>query len=458
MPILRLIHIAIIFIAHGIFFRQWWLRLMLLPFFLTSLIFRLFIAKEIRLKKALEACGVVFIKLGQSLSLKPYIVGDVVAKRLSVLQDGVSRDPKINILDFLKLNLGDHYKKFDHINIAPISNASIAIVYKGVLKDSQKPVAIKIVKPNAKQEISTDIKLLNFLSIILEKLSPKYRRLEITRVVNSLQKVLLLELDLRKEVQNLELLRFNLSKDIVFRVPFVHKHLCTKDILVLDWVDGISLSKINLPENNYLDKTKIAKQILLLYCNQVYRDGIFHADMHPGNIFVDRFYNITLIDCGNLSVLSVNDRIAVAQIIHGLLIKNYDLVVDTYIKSGYVSPNVDHNTFLQAITDLGNKFVGSKDEAKKIKISLLLRALLGMSDQFEMKTQEQLLMLQKTMLYVEAVVYNIAPELNVWDIIDPWIRRWARQNIGLSGQVYQFFNHSKDRFFELFTTLGTKNY
>jgi ubiquinone biosynthesis protein len=410
------------------------------------------------LVKVFEACGPIFIKLGQSLSLKPYLVGECLANELANLQDKVSYKIDFDPVNFLE----NTYKKplsevFSEFDPKPVSVASIACVFRAKLVCG-KLVAVKIIRPNISKIVTQDLDILLSLAKIASRFN-KYKSLDLVKIVSSVRTATLNELDLEREFANLSLLRKNLHSETEFRIPFAYEEFVRQNVLVLDWVDGIPLSRLDLIEDAGLNKTRIANQILLFYCVQVYRDGVFHADMHPGNLFVDKHYNIIAIDCGNIGILPYNDRVAVAEIIYGFLQKNYEHVADIYIKAGYVSPSTNEmptrEKFIKSLSKIGENFVGSSDNARPIKVSKLLRDLFEMTEKYGMQTQEQLLMLQKTMLYVEAVVYKLNPKINVWGVVEKWMDKWALQNLGITGRIYKSAHKILDKFLNFFSkTIG----
>lgn len=420
------------------------IKLLIFPLYLISLFAKVFFCRgkthlvHKRVAKSLSKLGPVFIKLGQSMSLKEYFIGKDFAKSLSSLQDSVEYKSNINILKLLeKAYNKDPYEIFHHIDRVPISSASIASVFRAnLLYNPDKDVVIKVVKNKTRKKITRDLSIALTAVKLGEKLKILHPRLESVKVVKSLKIIFENEANLLMEHENLKVIKRNLADTCYFRVAYSYDQFARSNVLVLDYIPDLKMS--DFTQIQHLNRHKLAKQILLLYCRQVYQDGVFHADLHPGNMFVNDRYVITLIDCGNISILPEKDRLAVAMVIYAFLQKDYNMIVDCYIDAGYIQKNInehDREELCNSFAEIGSKFVGSREIMKQLHISTLLQQMLDLSVKFEIATQEQLLMLQKTMLYIESIVSQIAPDLNVWEVIEPWMRSWVKRNIPIQNRL-----------------------
>ncbi len=421
---------------------------------------------EVWIARALSCCGCLFVKLGQSLSLKPYLVGQKMAKSLSGLQESILYTPKLNPRNVLqkhfdKLGINLAFEDiFEFVDAKPIAKASVALVYRARLSSKamkfynfkHKDVAVKIVNKGFYKRLKADILIVNLIAFLLDKFSKKLRSIDIISICKTVFSATLAEFDLGLEVKNYALLRQNLCLDDGYDLPCLLTNLSGKDVLVSQWIDGFTLSKTNLIQDYKLDKTKIAKSIINLYCLQVYRDGCFHADMHPGNLIINpQNYKIYLIDCGNVSLLSKQDRVAVAKILYYFLKHNYKAVVGEYLKAGYINSSIDIEAFTAFISQIGEAIGGNKTSNGR-DMSAILSSIIEASERFNIKTQPQLLMLQKAILYLEACVYSIDPHFNIWQEMKPWMSSWFKAqtspvanliNIAKNGLKHLMLNFAK---------------
>jgi len=428
----------------------------MLRFLLIAGCYTCFSGKKRRelIKKLLQNGGTVYVKLGQSLSLKPYLIGAELANCLQTLQeqafDGGSAK-NIPQLSFASL---------PHL----VSSGSVANVYKARLieeeaadnnkgekvssEDSEKAaevwgdeIAIKIVKTYLFKKTKRDLKNLEHFCKFLH-LFKKFHALDLPSIAQNISKITLGEFDMDRELANNFLLKQNiifwgddLAEQGAYRagLPAVYKKYSTNNILVQKWVEGHSLNEIVV--QNLLSKAereRLAKGIILIYLNQVYNDGVFHADMHLGNImFCPAEEKVYLIDCGNVSQISQCDRLAVAKILYFFLKKNFQKAAEQYIKAGYVSASVNMDEFSAELEKLAQKtFEGGRGA-----VSGILGKIIEITQKFELKTQPQLLMLQKTILYVESCVYALCPNFDIWQVIKPWMKHWAFKNSPLKAKV-----------------------
>jgi ubiquinone biosynthesis protein len=382
--------------------------------------------------------GTLFIKLGQSLSLKHYIVGDDLAKKLMSLQEDVIFKSKKDV----KRTLENYFKNsslnnvFEDIYPYSVASASIALIYRAKLTESYinisklnfKEVAIKVVNKSFYKDLKIDILIITIIAKILNNFK-FFNNIDIIDICDSVTNSILNEFNLNEEIKNYKKLKHNLCFDLDFDLPNVIEELSSGEVIVMEWIDGFTLSKIHLLENNDINKDFVAKQVINLYCLQVYRDGFFHSDMHPGNLIYNQSNKkIYLIDCGNVSYLSKTDRISVAKILYFFLHKKYKKVVNEYIKAGYVSKDVNYKDFTDFIENIGESILLDSC-CQKRDMSKILGLIIQASNRFGIKTQTQLLMLQKAILYLEACVDFIDPSVDIWLEMKPWINNWFEKEV-----------------------------
>lgn len=381
-----------------------------------------------RLVKALESCGPVFIKCGQSISLKPYLFSSETVEACSSLQDRVSPS-KLN----LKKEIGKFYDDFVFESFTPIASGSIASVYKAKLGTGEV-VAVKILRKNVRNIIKSDIFLLKVASYFLEFI-PVLKKFKLKAVTSTIEDTLLKEIDFKIEEENLYKLKANLIKiREKVRTPRVFTKYTSHNLLVTEFIFDIPISNIKLIEKAGLSKTKIAKTLVEIYLEQVYEDGFFHADFHPGNLFVNQKYQITLIDFGIVSTISYKDRIIIARILNGFLNKDYNEVLSAHIDGGYINQKADLSTFKQDLERIGEIFIHSED-VKHFSISGILIELFRIMEKYSIEIKEDLLLLYKTIFFVEAVVMKLDSSCNIWSIIKPWMKSWKARNMGLRSKV-----------------------
>lgn len=372
----------------------------------------------------LHAAGPSFIKLGQVLSIRPDLVGENLAKTLSSFQDDVP--PAKSRFD------DDFLKNFSEFDLTPIASASIAQVHKARLKTGEL-VAVKALRPRIAAIMNRDIKTLR----ILQKFSPKI----VKDLADLLSQVAKSELDLLVEAANASRLREDLKDVKGFYVPTIFWKFSTSKILVLQWLDGIPFSDFAAIKNSSFDKKELARNLVISYFNQVYKNGFFHADMHPGNLFLLKNGDIGVVDFGIMGQLDKKMRLAVAEILIGFLHKDYRRVAQIHVDAGLVPPNTNVDQLALSCRKIGETIIDV--DVKDISVAKLLTNLIQMTNEYQMETKPDLLLLQKTLLVVEGVGVRLDPDLNMWEIARPWVRQWAKKNIGFDAKI-------RDAFLDLF--------
>lgn len=392
-----------------------------------------------RLAKALEHMGPSFIKLGQTLSIRADVVGDEIAADLAFLRDKLPPFPygqaRIMIEHDFGKPLASLFSAFEDV---PVAAASIAQVHKAVTTEG-KHVAVKILRPGIEKAFARDIALFFWIARMLETLRPSLRRLKPTEVIRTLEHSVRLEMDLRFEAAAASELKENCKNDEGFYVPEVDWQRTSHRILTLEWVDGIPIDNQPALIAAGHDLTKLSGQLAIIFFNQAYRDGYFHADLHPGNLFVNAKGEIVPVDFGIMGRLDKQTKVYVAEILRGFLKKDYYRVAQVHFTAGYVPSHQSLGDFQQACRSIGEPIVGLP--LNRISIAHLLAQLFKITEDFEMETQPQLLLLQKTMVLVEGVGSILDPEVNMWKLAEPWIERWAMQNLSPQAQVKDMASH-----------------
>ena len=380
-----------------------------------------------KLCNALQGMGTTFIKLGQFLATRPDIIGEDIAKELEKLQDKLPPFKLIEAKNILKNELGnENFNKI--INFSdPIAAASIAQVHTATINNSsqKQEVAIKILRPNIEKIFNEELDALMLLAYIIENLVRKTKRLKLIEVVQLLREVTNIEMDLRFEAAAANELYENTKKDIGFKVPKIYWDFTSKKVLCLEKINGISIREIENLKSLNIDIKKLAKDIIQHFLRHAIRDGFFHADMHQGNLFVTQDGKIMPVDFGIMGRLDKNIKKYLAEILYGFIKRDYKKVAEVHFLAGLVSKKVSKDEFAQALRSIGEPIFGQS--VKNISGGKLLSQLFEITEKFNMQTQIQLLLLQKTMVVVEGVARKLDPDANIWDISKPILENWLKE-------------------------------
>ena len=385
------------------------------------------LSDEEKLCNSIQSMGTSFIKLGQFLSTRPDIIGDKLAISLEKLQDRVPAFDKSDAEKILKLNIGE--ENFNQIlNFSdPIAAASIAQVHKAQLNDNGtiKDVAIKILRPNIKKIFNEQIDALMLFAYLIESLVKKSQRLRLVEVVFLLKQITNHEMDLRFEAAAANEYAENTKNDNGFKVPKIYWNFTSEEVMTLDWIDGVSIrEKDKLIEKNVDIKT-IASDVIQHFLRHAVRDGFFHADMHQGNLFVNENGQIVPVDFGIMGRIDKINRKFLAEILYGFIKRDYKKVAEVHVLAGLVPKNTQVESLSQALRSIGEPIFGQK--VKDISGGKLLKQLFDITDKFNMQTQPQLLMLQKTMVVVEGVARKLNPDTNIWETSRPVLEKWLKE-------------------------------
>ena len=382
----------------------------------------------VRLAKAFELMGPTFIKLGQTLSTRPDLVGDEVAAGLARLQDRLPPFKFAEVRAQIELQLGQEIEYlFREFAEVPIAAASISQVHKAVTTEG-KVVAVKVLRPRIEQRMAKDISLFLWLAGLLERFVPSTRRLRPVATIGWFAGIVKMELDLRFEAAAASEMRDNCLADGGIYIPIIDWGRSAKRVMTMEWVEGISIyDKPALLAAGH-DLVKLSANLAVSFFNQAYRDGLFHADLHPGNLFVLADGRLAMVDFGIVGRMDENTRLYMAEILRGFLTRDYAYVARIHFDAGYVPRSKDIGAFAQAIRSIGEPIVGQP--VNKISVGKLLAQLFKITEDFAMETQPQLLLLQKTTVLVEGIGQSLNPEVNLWKLAEPWIDEWVIDNIG----------------------------
>ena len=386
-----------------------------------------------RLAAAFQELGPTFIKLGQAMSVRADLVGDEMAEDLSALQDRLPPFPGVEARAIIEEEFGtpveDLFQQFDE---QPVAAASIAQVHFAVTTEGQK-VAVKILRPGIEERFQREIDLLYWLARIAERLRPSLRRLRPVEVVQMFEHTVSLEMDLSFEGAAASELRENFLDDTEFRVPQVDWLRTAGRVLTTDRVDGLSIDEVEALKAAGHDLESILARSARVFFNQVFRDGFFHADMHPGNMFVAPDGALVPVDFGIMGHLDRRTRHYLADMLLGFLERDYRRVAEVHFAAGYVPPSKSLDAFMLACRSIGEPIFGK--EMHEISVARLLGQLFRVTETFEMQTQPQLLLLQKTMLVAEGVGRRLDPSSNMWVLAQPMIESWMLDARGPEARV-----------------------
>ena len=380
-----------------------------------------------RLSNSLESMGTTFIKLGQFLATRPDIIGEELSKKLENLQDKLPPFSQSEAKEIIKNDLGeDTYNSIIDLS-EPVAAASIAQVHKAKITDNGviKDVAIKILRPNIKKIFNAEIDAMMLFAFLVESFQKKTKRLKLVEVVFLLKEITNLEMDLRFEAAAANEYSENTKNDVGFRVPQIYWNFTSENVMTLDWVEGVSIRETEELKKRNLNTEKIAEDIIQNFLRHAVRDGFFHADMHQGNIFIDNNGHIVPIDFGIMGRLDKMSKRFLAEILFGFIQRDYRKVAEVHLVAGLVPKNVPIDDLAQALRSIGEPIFGQA--VKDISGGKLLKQLFDVTEKFNMQTQPQLLMLQKTMVVVEGVARKLNPNTNIWTTSKPVLESWLKE-------------------------------
>ena len=384
------------------------------------------LSAEEKLCRAFQEMGTTFIKLGQFLATRPDIIGEKMSKEFEKLQDKLPAFDLEKAKNIIKDQLGsENYNKITNIS-EPIAAASIAQVHFASINVSNqnKKVAIKILRPDIEKIFNEELDSLMLLAYIIQSLIKKTKRLKLVEIVQLLREITNIEMDLRFEAAAANELYENTKNDIGFKVPEIYWNYTSKKVLCLEKVEGISIREVENLKSLNIETKDLAKNIIQHFLRHAVRDGFFHADMHQGNLFVTKDSNIVPVDFGIMGRLSKTNRKYLAEILYGFIKRDYKKVAEVHFLAGLVPKETSKDEFAQALRSIGEPIFGQS--VKNISGGKLLSQLFEITAKFNMQTQIQLLLLQKTMVVVEGVARRLDPDTNIWDTSKPILENWLR--------------------------------
>lgn len=390
------------------------------------------------LARALEQLGPTFVKLGQLLSTRPDLIGQDVALALTELQDHVPPFPVSEVHKIITQQLGKPTQElFATFDDKAAAAASIAQVHFATLKDG-KEVAVKILRPGIEEAFARDVALFYWLADLIEWWEPELKRFKLVEVTRTFEEMIRFELDLRFEAGAAVELRQNLKNDPGLYVPEVFWNYTSHRVLTLERVTGIPINDVVAIRAAGIDPAKLVDNTAVSFFSQVFRDGFFHADMHPGNMFVLPNGKIAVVDFGIMGRIDKKSRIYLAQILHGFLTEDYYNLAKVHFDAGFVPAHKSVDSFALALMAIAKPILGRK--LSEISVARLLGQLFTTAEAFEMEAQPQLLLLQKNMMLTEGLGRMLNPDVNMWQVVQPLIEMWAKENLGMCSKIKEHFS------------------
>ncbi len=402
-----------------------------------------------RLAIALQELGPSFIKFGQMLSTRPDLAGEAIADDLSALQDNLPPFSSTEARRAIEVELdGTLDELFESFDDEPVAAASIAQVHFAVTKPTAheiaaaseagtpavgRDVAVKILRPGIEKAFERDLDLFRWVAGVVEKTQPRLRRLKPVAAIETFAEAVHWEMDLRMESAAAVELRENFADDPDYVVPAVDWVRTGRRVLTTERIDGIPIHDVDDLRAAGHDLEAIVRRASENFFRQVFRDGFFHADMHPGNAFVQADGALAVVDFGIMGRIDRRTRYYLADMLLGFVTGDYDRVADVHFRAGYVPADKDRQTFRQAVRAIGEPIFDRP--SSEISIARLLSQLFQVTEQFDMETQPQLLLLQKTMLLAEGMGRQLAPNANMWQLAQPLIEDWMNEYRGPEAQV-----------------------
>lgn len=394
-----------------------------------------------RFRLAIESLGPVFVKFGQMLSTRRDLLPDDYAHELSLLQDKVAafdgEDAKRIIIEAMGEDIfNQHFKDFDS---QPLASASIAQVHTATLiqSDQSQEVVLKVLRPNISKTILADIKVMSRFAKLVAHWLPDGKRLRPVEVVAEYKKTILEELDLNREAANAIQLKRNFSQgnesDKVLYVPDIYSEFSFKNVLVMERIYGIGVGEITTLQQKNVDMKLLAERGVEVFFTQVFRDSFFHADMHPGNVFVNATTpsdpTWIAIDCGIVGTLNREDKRYLAENFVAFFNRDYRKVAQLHVDSGWVPSSTSVDEFEFAIRTVCEPIFNKP--LAEISFGQVLVNLFNTARRFNMEVQPQLVLLQKTLLYIEGLGRQLYPQLDLWQTAKPFLENWVKEQMGI---------------------------
>ncbi|WP_166417909.1 2-polyprenylphenol 6-hydroxylase [Cochlodiniinecator piscidefendens] len=377
--------------------------------------------------RALTALGPAYIKFGQILSTRPDVVGDEMARALTVLQDKLPASPlriaKASVEDSLGAPVEELFSEFSD----SIAAASIAQVHRARVAETGQEVAVKILRPGIEKAFRKDIDAFYFAASMIEFL-PSARRLRPREVIEHFEGVVLGELDLRLESASASEFAANTGGDSGFSLPAILWNLSDRRVMTMDWVEGVPLGDNDAIDKAGHNRRALGDRVLQLFLSHALRDGFFHADMHQGNLKVAANGDLIAYDFGIMGQIDEYTRRVYAEILFGFIKRDYRRVAEVHFEAGYVPADQDVDEFARALRAVGEPIFGQN--ASNISMGNLLSYLFEVTERFGMETRTELILLQRTMVVVEGVARSLNSDINIWEVARPIVEDYIAKSIG----------------------------
>ena len=389
-----------------------------------------------RLSRALNRLGPSYVKLGQFLATRPDIVGANIAGELSALQDKVPPFPNEEARKEIEVTLGRSIDELFADLGDIVGAASIAQVYKARIigeDGAERFAAVKVIRPNVRAQFRRELDAFAFIARFLEKFFPSARRLRPVAVVETLTQSTRIEMDLRLEAAAASEMAENIEGDPEFRVPAIDWERTGRDVVTMEWIDGIKMSDVEAIIAAGHDPKRLAVNVVQSFLRHAMRDGFFHADMHQGNLFVAPDGAIVAVDMGIVGRLSDESKRFLAEILYGFIKRDYRRVAELHFEAGYVPRTQDVASFAQALRAIGEPIYGQP--AETISMGHLLSLLFEVTELFEMRARPELVLLQKTMVVVEGVARTFDPKFNMWVAAEPVVSDYILNELGPAAKL-----------------------
>jgi ubiquinone biosynthesis protein len=398
-----------------------------------------------RLAAALTRLGPTYVKLGQFMATRPDVVGVALARDLESLQDKMAPFPQAAAERIIATAFDRPLSETFAVLGPPVAAASIAQVHRAetalspprlageAREGARRPVAVKVLRPEIEHRCRVDLDSFRFAARHAENLSAEARRLRLIEVIETLRRSVTIEMDLRLEAAALSEMAENTKADPDFRVPAVDWNRTARNVLTLEWIDATPLSDRARLEAKGFDLKNLGRAVIQTFLRHALRDGFFHADMHPGNLFVDDDHKLVAVDFGIMGRLGPKERRFLAEILFGFITRSYQRTAEVHFEAGYVPHHHSVESFAQALRAIGEPIYNRT--AEDISMAKLLLLLFEVTGLFDMRTRPELLLLQKTMVVVEGVARGLDPKLDMWTVAEPVVREWIERHLGVAGKI-----------------------
>ena len=388
-----------------------------------------------RFARALEKLGPAYIKVGQILATRSDMLDPEFSRGLSRLKDQVPAFSRDKAIERIEKEFGKPWQDIFKTFSQPKAAASVAQVHQAELLGGDI-VAVKILRPNIHKNMAKDMDVLRMVAALAEFFVPASRRLGPKLFVKTAQRAVMLELDLRLEAAAASELGEAAEDTGLFRVPEIFWEYSAKNVLVLEWIDGTAFSSDNLLTNPDIDRPALAVKVIQSFLACAFDYGVFHADMHEGNLIVDEDGALVLLDFGILGRLSEAEQRFHAEILYGFLMRDYHRIAEIHFEAGYVPAHHTVEDFASALRAVGEPIFGKTSD--QVSMAKVLLQLFEITEIFDMKMQPQLIMLQKTMMQAEGVARRLDPAFDMWEASRPIVEASLRRELGAEGRIADF--------------------